>query len=215
MNNLFYKELRLAIHPSVYILLSCGALLLIPSWPFFIAFGYLFIGFMNTFMINRSNHDILFTALLPVPKRDVVRARVSCMVILEVLQIVVAIPFACLNGLISPLGNQAGMNLNIAFFGVVFMMYAVFNAVFLPMFYRTAYKVGIPILAGTAACILFVGGVELAVHTVPFLATHVNALATAHLVSQLVVLLAGLFLFSLATLFACKRAAGNFEKLDL
>ena len=215
MNKLLYKETRLAIHPTIYIFLSFGVLLLIPSWPFFIAFGYLFIAFMNTFMNNRANHDVLFTALLPIPKRDVVRIRVYCVAIAEVLQIVVAIPFAYLNSLISPHGNQAGMNLNIAFFGFVFMMYAVFNAVFLPMFYRTAYKVGIPILAGTGASVLFVGVVELAVHVVPFLATHVNALGTAHVLSQLVVLLAGLSLFSLATLFACKRAAGNFEKLDL
>ena len=39
MNNLLYKEFRLGIHPSIYIFLSFGVLLLIPSWPFFIAFG--------------------------------------------------------------------------------------------------------------------------------------------------------------------------------
>jgi hypothetical protein len=215
MNNLLYKEFRLAIHPSVYIFLSFGALLLIPSWPFFIAFGYLFLGFMNTFLTNRSNHDIIFTALLPVPKREVVRARVRVMAIVEVLQIVVAVPFAYLNTIINPHGNQGGMNPNIAFLGIVFMVYAVFNSVFLPMYYKTAHKVGIPIFAGTAACVIFVSGVEVAVHTVPFLNTYINAFAAAHLFSQLVVLLVGISIFLLATLFAYKRAAGNFEKLDL
>ena len=71
-----------------------------------------------------SAHPELAVFHSPIPKRDVVRARVYCMVI------AVAIPFAFLNSLINPAGHQAGMNPNIAFFGTVFMMYAVFNAVF-------------------------------------------------------------------------------------
>ena len=215
MNNLLYKELRLAMHPTVFIFLSFGILLLIPSWPYFMAFGYLFLAVMNTFMNGKSNHDTFFTASLPVPKRDVVRARVIAIAAAEILQIIAAVPFAYLNTLINPHGNLAGMNPNIAFLGFVFVMYAVFNAVFFPMFYRTAYKVGIPMLAGTLASVLFVGAVEFLVHTVPFLRTNVNTVGADHLGSQLIVLFADIILFFIAMRFSCRRAADNFEKVDL
>lgn len=215
MNNLLYKELRLAMHPTVFIFLSFGILLLIPSWPYFIAFGYLFLAVLLTFMNDRTNHDTFFTASLPVPKRDVVHARVFAMAAAEVLQIIAAVPFAYLNTLISPHGNLAGMNPNIAFFGFVFVMYAVFNAVFFPMFYKTAHKVGIPILAGMLASVLFVGAVESLVNTVQFLRANVNTVGADHLGSQLIVLFAGILLFFLALRFAYRRAAGNFEKTDL
>ncbi len=215
MNNLLYKEIKLALHPTIYFFVVFGVLLLIPSWPYFIAFGYLFIGFMNTFMNDKSTHDTFFTATLPVPKKDVVRARVYALAGAEILQIVVAVPFAFLNTLINPHGNLAGMNPNIAFLGFVFVMYAVFNAVFFPLFYRTAYKPGIPILVGSLASVLFAGVVEAAVHTVPFLTTHINAVGVGHAGSQLAVLCVSILAFFLTTGLALRRAAHNFEGVDL
>lgn len=215
MMNLLYKELRLAVHPSTYIFLTFGALLLIPHWPFFIAFGYLFIGFMNTFFNGKANQDIFFTACLPVRKSDTVLARVTSMAAFEIMQLIFAIPFAYLNTLINPTGNGAGMNPNIAFFGFVLIMYAVFNAILIPMFYRTAYKIGIPVLLASLAALLFAGAVEFAVHAVPLLATHVNAFGTGHLVSQLIVLAGGIVIFLLLNFLAYKRGAKNFEKVDL
>ena len=143
MKNLLYKEFRLALHPSFYIFFLFGVLLLIPNWPFFIAFGYLFLAFMNMFFIARANQDIFFTASLPVRKKDMVRARVLTLALMELLQIVVAIPFAVLHNRLYLQENLAGMNVNIAFFGLVLIMYAVFNLVFLPMFYRNAYRAGL------------------------------------------------------------------------
>lgn len=132
-----------------------GILLLIPSWPYFIAFGYIFIGFMSTFFIGRSNQDVFFTVSLPVRKRDTVRARFYAISAIEFMQIAAAIPFAILSSMINIHGNNAGMNPNIAFFGFVFVLYSVFNAVFLPMFYKTAHKVGAPVYSSST------GGIDL------------------------------------------------------
>ena len=38
MKNLLYKEFRLAIHPSVYIFFALAALLLVPSYPYYVRF---------------------------------------------------------------------------------------------------------------------------------------------------------------------------------
>ncbi len=215
MRDLLYKEIRLAVHPSLLIFLFCGSLLLIPSWPFFIAFGYLFIGFTNTFFIGRGNQDVFFTAALPVRKKDVVRARVLIISAFQILQILAAVPFAFLHQYINPYGNQAGMNPNLAFFGCVFLMYALFNAVFFPLFYKTAYKVGGPMVLAVLAVLLFAAAVEVAVHVIPWMNTHVNAMGGAHLSVQLPVLAGGIAAFLLVTWLACRKAAVNFDKVDL
>lgn len=215
MRDLFYKEFKLAIHPSIFLFLFFGVLLLIPSWPYFIAFGYIFISFMNTFFIGRSNHDVFFTASLPVRKKDIVRARFCAIATAEVLQLIVAIPFAYLNTIINPYGNVVGMNPNVAFFGLVFVMYAIFNAIFLPWFYKTAYKIGIPILVAVIAVTVYVCAVEFVVHVIPFVMINVNAFGINQLSSQLLVLIAGILIFVLATWLSSIKAAKNFEKVDL
>ena len=192
-----------------------GVLLLIPSWPFFIAFAYLLIGFMNTFINGKANQDIFFTVCLPVRKSDIVLARVSSSAVFEVLTIIVAVPFAYLNTLISPSGNMIGMNPNFAFFGLVFAMYAIFNMILFPMFYKTAYKVGIPVLIASLAALFFAGAVEASVHVFPVLKTTVNAFGAGSLSVQLVVLASGIALFCLLTWLSYRRAAKNFEKVDV
>jgi ABC-2 type transport system permease protein len=213
MKDLLYKELKLAVHPSTYMFLCFSSFLLIPSWPYFVAFGYLFMGFMNTFFLGRTNQDIFFTASLPIRKKDVVRSRVLSMAIFEILQVAVAIPFAILNDMIYTRGNLAGMNPNFAFFGFVLIMYAIFNIVVLPMFYKTAYKVGIPVLLGVIASTGFALAVEFAVHS-PLLG-FLNAQGAGHLDSQLPVLAAGIVIFCLVTWLSSRRAEGIFEKVDM
>ena len=66
MKNLLYKEFRLAIHPSVYIFFVLTALLLVPSYPYYVSFCYLMLGIFLTFKTNRSENDIFYSALLPV-----------------------------------------------------------------------------------------------------------------------------------------------------
>ena len=53
------------------------------------------------------------------------------------------VPFAVLSVHINPNGtNLAGIDANVALFGAVLLIFGVFNAVFLPAFYKTAVRVG-------------------------------------------------------------------------
>ena len=215
MKDLLYKEFKLALHPSIFIYLLFGMLLLIPSWLYFIAFGYIYIAFFNTFTIGRANQDIFFTVSLPIPKRDMVRARILSITIIELLQIGFAVPFVFLNNKIYPAGNMIGIDVNFAFLGCVFIMYAIFNAIFFPMFFKTAYKAGIPIFLGVLVSSLFAVAVEFGVQIVPVLKTSLDTLNAGYLANQLYVLIAGIVIFALATWLAGKKSAKNFEKVDL
>jgi ABC-2 type transport system permease protein len=98
MKNLLYKDYKLFWTATIFFYLLFATLLLIPSWPYFIAFSYIiWIGFVSAFFMGRSNQDIFFSISLPVRKKDTVKARVCTIAVLQLLQIIVAIPFAVIN----------------------------------------------------------------------------------------------------------------------
>jgi ABC-2 type transport system permease protein len=214
MKDLLYKEFRLWWHPASYIFLLFGTFLLFPNWPYFIAFGYIFISFNAVFISGRGNQDIIFAVSLPVRKRDTVLARGYFIAIIEILQILVAIPFAVINSLAYLKGNMIGMNPNFAFFGFILIMYGIFNIFFLPGFYKTAYKM-VPMLLAVGMVIIYAVAVDIAVMVAPILRTNLDGLGASNFTSQLPVLLTGIVLFVSLTLLACQISADRFEKLDL
>jgi ABC-2 type transport system permease protein len=214
MKNLLHKEFTLWWHPAWFLFLLFGSLLLIPSWPFFIAFGYIFIAISNVFITGRANQDIFFTVMLPVRKRDIVLARIYSIAIIEILQIIVAIPFAIINNSVYLTGNMMGMNTNFAFFGFIFIMYAIFNIVFLPQFYKTAYKV-MPMLFAIFIVTIFVAAINAAVMLIPVLRINLNGLGATHLASQLPILFVGIILFLSTTMLTYRISANRFERIDM
>lgn len=215
MKNLLYKEFRLIINPLCYLTVLFGALLLIPQWVYFIAMMYLFFFIVpNIFTNAKAINDTGFTMMLPVRKRDVIKARVVSITTLELLQVISAAFFAILNMSFYPNGNFL-IDANIAYLGCVLMMYGIFNALFFPMFYRTAYRISWPIASALTASILFAFVVEVLVLTVPAAKYVLDGISGDALIRQLPVLGAGIFLFALLTVLAYKKSVKNFEKVDL
>jgi len=215
MKDLLYKEFKLAMHPTCFIFLLMAFMLLIPNYPYYVAFFYQTLGIFFIFVGGQANNDVYFTTLLPVPKRDTVKARFGVIVIMELAQIVVSIPFAILRNSLNPLENQAGMEANIALFGLVFMMYAIFNMVFLPIFYKTAFNIGLPYVIACGAMAIFVGAAEASIQLIPALKTTLDTLNPNYLPQQLAVLLFGILVFSFMTTLAYLKSAALFEKIDL
>ena len=140
---IFSKDLRLAAHPMMYVFALFGVMLIIPNYPYTVVFFYGLLGIFFTFLNGRENKDVYYCAVLPVTKRDQVRARAWLVVAVELAELVIAIPFAFLSARINPNGtNLAGIDANVALFGCVLLIYGVFNVVFLPVFYKTAIRAG-------------------------------------------------------------------------
>ncbi|MBC3887552.1 hypothetical protein GH810_04440 [Acetobacterium paludosum] len=215
VKNLLYKEFKLALHPTCYIFLLMAFMLLIPNYPYYVAFFYQTLGIFFIFVGGQANNDVYFTTLLPVPKRATVKARFGVIIIMELAQIAVSIPFAILRNSLNPLENQAGMEANIALFGLVLMMYAIFNMVFLPMVYKTAFKIGLPYVFACSAMAIFVGVAELSIQLIPALKTTLDTLDLRYLPQQLAVLIFGILVFLLVTTLAYLKSATRFEKIDL
>jgi hypothetical protein len=217
MKNLLYKEFKLAANPTIYIFLCFGAMLLIPAYPYYVAFIYTCLAIFFTFIYGRESKDVFYTVSLPINKKDAVKARCLMITIVELAEIIIAVPFAVIGVNInpSPQGNLTGIEANVAFFGFVFIMYAIFNIIFIPMFYKTAYKAGISMLwAGTAVAVYIVA-VEAAVQAIPFLKANLDTTEPAMMIKQLPILIAGIGIFALTMLIAYKKAAKRFEAVDL
>ena len=212
MRNLLYKEFHLVVNPLFYLVPLFGALLLIPEWVYFVAMMYfLFITVPNIFSIGKAQNDIGFSATLPVTRRDIVKARIVTIILLEILQILVAAVFAAINLAIYPAGNFL-LDANVTYIGCVFIMYAIFNVVFFPMFFKTAYKIGVPVIAALTVAILFSIGVELLIVFVPAFKVLDG---TKNVLAQLPVLAGGICVFVLLNIAALNISAKRFEKISL
>lgn len=214
MRALLYKQFRLVCHPMTLVFCLFGAMLLIPSYPYTVAFFYVTLGIFFTFMNIREQRDLYYAAILPIRKRSAVKASVLFVAIIELSSLVIAVPFAVLSVRSNPEGgNIVGMDPNVALFGAALLLYALFNAIFLCEFYKTAYKVGasylkavIPMAIGMMVC-------EALVHF-PGMAW-LDAVDSAGQWRQLPVLLLGLAVYVTGLLLTCRCAAGRYEKVDL
>lgn len=213
MSDLLVKELRLAAHPSVYVFICMGALVLIPAYPYGVVFFFGCLGLFQTFMFDRETRDIFYTALLPLPKRDVVKGKLILAIFLQLGQLVISLPFAYIRTLYLPDGNPVGMEANAAWYGFGLMIYGIFNLVFFTQFYKTAYKAGVSFIIGLIPVTLCIFAMEAAAH-IPALAW-LDGLDQASMIRQVPVLLAGIAVYIGCCILACKISQKRFEQVDL
>lgn len=213
MYNLLYKELRLAAHPSLYVFLFMGALVLIPAYPYGVAFFFGTLGIFQSMMYGRETRDIYFTALLPLAKRDVVKGKLLLAAFAQITELVISLPFAFLRTLYLKDGNVVGIEANIAFYGIGLMLFGVFNLVFFPQFFKTAYKAGTAFIAAMVPVTLGIILMEALVH-IPGM-EWMDGVDGASLARQLPLLPAGAAVYAATWLLAYRLSAERFERVDL
>lgn len=214
MKALLYKEFRLVCHPMTPIFCLFGVMVLIPNYPYTVIFFYVMLGLFFTFLNIREQKDIYYSALLPVPKRDTVKAGCAFVVIVEVLSLVVLIPCSLLAAHLQPgKDNLVGLDPNAALLTAGFLLYAVFNAVFLPSFYANGYKVGVAFLKAVIPTTLAMMVLEALPHS-PGL-TWLDDMDAATQLRLLPYFVAAVLLYGIGTVLTFRRAAAQYEKVDL
>jgi hypothetical protein len=83
------------------------------------------------------------------------------------------------------------------------------------MFYRTAYKVGVPLCVAGAAITLYVVAAEVLVQFVPALKESLDTTDPSRMLAQLPILVAGVAVYALSYWWTYRRSAALFEKVDL
>lgn len=140
MKNLLYKEFKLSTNVQTIIFTILACLVIIPSWPSLISFMYPLIAIITIFPISSANQDPLYTSFLPIKKKDIVKARILYIMCIEIIAILISIPFALIRKylLSSIILNDLGINL--ALYGIVLFIYTIFNLILIPWVYKKLIK---------------------------------------------------------------------------
>ena len=215
MINLLRKELYLAIHPTNWIFLSLSAMLLIPAYPLEVIFFYTMLGLFFLCLNGRENHDIEYSMTLPIRKSSIVHARIGFAVLIELTQLLLAIPFAVLRQKLMPDGNAVGMDANIAFFGLSLLLFGLFNVLFFTSYYKSPAKIGKAFIWSSAVVFLFITVEIVLDHTLPFLRDQLDTPDPQYLGAKLAALSVGALGFILLSWIADRVSARHIMALDL
>lgn len=212
MKNLLYKEFALAVHPLYLVAgIVFGALAMIPQWIFLlIPLYFCFVTVPNLLGQYKANKDNQFTALLPVPKSDTVKARILTFAILEILHVAGIAAFAIVHNAVYAIPNFT-LDLNFAYFGVVLAIFGVFNLLLFPLYYRTAEKFGLPVIISVTTVVALAAAVEILAGT----NAGVRVFLEERDAVQAVFPVAGLALFAGATFLACRSSARSYMRVEL
>lgn len=215
MSKLLKKEFLLSMHPITPLMLILSTMVMIPNYPYAVMFFYMTLAVFFTCMIGRENHDVIYTMTLPVAKRDIVKARIYFVVILELLQMLLLVPFSLLRQSVNSMGNEAGMDANIVLFAEGFLLFGIFNLLFFYSYYKNVDKVGISFVKATVVFFILVAIDAVATHAIPFVRNCLDTTDPEYLEYKLIALGAGIVLYLIMTIWVCKVSIKNFEKQDL
>jgi len=217
MYNLLQKELKLGVSPFFYVLpFLTGALMLIPAWLYFLVILYFcFITVPNMLGGYKSQNDFMFTSMLPVTKADIVKAKVVFIVLLELLHVVVAIVFGLISVRLYPDLAYYFFSPTLGFWGLCFVMLAIFNLILIPMYFKTAYKYGAATVAATTAAILFAVGAEWLGIQNAYVSDLFKGAGADNIAVHSLILAAGIAIFAICTSIAYYMANRRFRKVEV
>ena len=217
MSNVLFKETRLSASILAYLFILFGLMFFLPGYPLLCGAFFSTLGLFQSFQYAREANDTVFSVLLPIAKKDVVKGRFLFVIMIELLTIVaMAIPMIIRMTVLADsvvYRSNALMNANPFALGAAFVIFGLFNLIFVGGFFKTAYKMGKPFVIFIIVGFVFIVIFEV-LHHIPGLEV-LNAFGTDELGTQLLLLLAGVVIYVLLTLLSLKRACYNFERIDL
>ena len=135
MKNILNKELTLSASILSYLFTLFGLMFFIPGYPILCGVFFVTLGIFQSFQNAREANDIVFSALLPVAKKDVVKGKFlfSCFIELcSILLMVIAtlIRMMVLEDVVV-YRNNAMMNANFFALGIALFIFGLFNLIFI------------------------------------------------------------------------------------
>ncbi len=214
MHKLFMKEVKLASHPLSFLFVIFSLMFLVPGYPILCAPFFVTLGLFQSFQKARENGDILFTVLLPISKKDVVKGKFIFILFIELGSTFFMTLCVILRGTVlayNPvyLTNKM-MRADFFALSLALMIFALFNFVFVKGFFYSAYSLGVPFLLYSIFAFLLVGIGELLSHF-----SFMHFLDHLWNIEQFALIITSCILYSIITLISYRMSVKRFEKLDL
>ena len=217
MRNVMRKEMRLSASVLSYLFIAFGVMFLLPGYPVLCGVFFVTLGIFQSFQTAREANDIVFSALLPIAKRDVVKGKFLFVCFIELcsflLMAIVTVLRMTVLSEAEAYRHNALMNANPFALGMALLIFGLFNLIFVGGFFRTAHKFAKPFVSYIIATFLVIGAGE-SVHHFPGLEA-VNAFGFEHIILQLALFAAGAACYVVLTLISFRNACKRFEKIDL
>ena len=210
---LLYKEIRLAAHPTSIVFSFLGCLVLVPAYPYGVIFMFGCLAPYLTLVNSRETNDPWYTAVLPVTKRESVCGKFMLVITFQLFQLLISVPFAFLRNVLGIENNPVGLDATLAWYGFGLMIYAVFDLVFFPAFYRSGYKAGKAFILAAVPMLLLMVAAEGSVH-IPALAW-LDSSCPEDLVRQAPILAVGLVCYAALLTLSYRISVKRYEKVDL
>ena len=205
---LLKKDLMLATSPLSWCFTAFGIMALIPGYPILVGAFFVSLGIYQSFQYAREANDILYSALLPIRKRDVMFQLLSFVLF----ALCTAIRMTVWKNA-APYAENPLMAANFTFLGFVLLIYTAFNTVFLGGFFKTAYYFGKSFVLFIVTAFLIVAVGE-ALHHFPEL-DWLNAVSGADVVKQLPLFAVCAAAYIIGTLLSLRKSQARFELIDL
>lgn len=212
MLKLMKKEFLINLHPIYFIIpVLAGLLMFIPQWIYTVAFLYYFwISVPNLFGAYNQQRDLIFTQMLPVRRSDIVSSRIGVSLALQVLHLILGVFFGILHNVAYGTFNFT-LDINAAFFGIVLLIFAGFNLIFFPMYFKTGYRYGKGLLYGSVYTMVLALGADLLNGFVPAV-RHIFE-SPENVLIQWGILLFGLVSYIGANLLSIRLSVKHFNEL--
>lgn len=217
MKNLLSKELRLFALPMTYCFVAFAFMTMIPGYPILMGAFFPCLGLFQTFQIGNETNDVLYTVLLPIKKKDAVKARFEFVVFIQMCTFAIMVMLTILR--MKFFSNSqvylqnALMNANPLFLAFALFIFSAFNSIFVKGFYKTAYKVGKWFILFSIVATFFIGLAE-AIHHIPGYEMLNNSYGEGMSTCYLVLAFA-IVVYIISTYLSYRKSAKMFEKVDL
>lgn len=219
MKNFLNKEIKLCLAPINYVYLLFACMMVIPNYPRYVPFFFFMVSLLHLFNNAMWNKDLEYSMILPITKKDIVKSRCILVIVYQLIFIILSIPFSILFELIKPAPNAAGIEGNVAFYGLVLIVMTFFTFTFFTAYYKKATKPGVPFVKATIVFWVLFIILETPVYIkdvidVPFFQM-LDQTDKASQIQQLPILAAGIIVFIVGWILTYKVSAKRFEKVDL
>ncbi|MBR4502619.1 MAG: ABC-2 transporter permease [Clostridia bacterium] len=212
---LLMKEWKLCMHPTGYLMPLLAVLVLVPGYPYGVCCFFVGLAIFFICLTAREDHDAGYTLMLPVSRRDAVRARILFCSVLEAANLVLMGVFILIKKVIGSLSNPAGLDAGVALIGEGMIIYTVFNLLFFPNYYKDIGKPGKAFAFAATAVFMWIVLEIVGTYTIPFLRDVLDRPDPEHMSEKLLITLAGLALFLAGTALSVQMSVKKFEAADL
>ena len=230
MKALLYKELKLAMHPICYVFIALFPfMILIPSYPIAIGFLYVLTCYPIRFLganKGQQSNDLLYSTLLPIRKKDIVKARIMTVLLMHVVFIALTSALYPLAVFINNGINEAslaadpsakpvvvpglGLHSYVLVLAIVIIGYAIADLIFFPIYYKNGKSIVMSTLMMILGFVLYLGIFTIGLPFIPGL-EWINELP---LYVQFIILGVSLIIYIALHLVVYKVSYKRLEKVD-